>query len=886
MKRLVRAIAIALLGLIFSLAIETQFFMAAKQVFAIATKSEVINSPHPTSLLQTGKQYYDAGQFVAAVKILQEAAKLSENAGERIQQAQILSLVSLAQQKLGQWQAAAEAINSSWSILESIPSSDRLAPIRAQILNARGHLESAKGNAQAALEIWQNAEHFYTKANDDVGIIGTQMDIALAMQALGFYRRTEKLLTQLEKKLDELPESPLKSTGLQNFGNLLRQQGNLDRSQEILKLSLTIAEKVESPQLESTALLSLANTELAQSRRAKELKDEQNTQKYVGDALAHYREAAAIAISPMAKVQAQLNQLTLAIETNQLTSVNDLLSSISQLLSQLPASRSSVYASANYAQSLIKGNRQEARGKREKRIEDIALILKRAIEQAKNIEDRRAESYSLGILGELYEKRQDWSLAQKYTRSALMLAQAIDAPDIAYQWQWQMGRIAQAQKANTEAINYYTQAVKLLEDLRSDLIVLNPDVQFSFRDSVEPIYRQLVDLLLRSRSVREAQSHSQTKVSQTNLIQARNLIESLQLAELNNFFREPCLVGTQEIDRVVDLARPNSAVIYPTILPDRLEIILKLPQKPLLQYTSYIPQTELEKLLEKLRTNLTKPYTLRQVQSLSKQLYDRLLQPFEAELSQNQIETLVFVLDGFLRNISMSVLYDGKQYLVEKYNIALAPGLQLIEPLPLNREPLKVLIAGLSEARQGFTSLQFVEREVEQIQALVSSTVIRDREFTESNLENKIQETSFPVIHLATHGQFSSNAEDTFILAWDRSIKVNELNNLLRKDEQNRPGAIELLVLSACETAAGDKRAALGLAGIAVRAGVRSTLASLWNLDDESSALLMSQFYRELADRKEIKAEALRKAQLKLLQNPRYQHPRYWAPYVLLGNWL
>jgi CHAT domain-containing protein len=168
----------------------------------------------------------------------------------------------------------------------------------------------------------------------------------------------------------------------------------------------------------------------------------------------------------------------------------------------------------------------------------------------------------------------------------------------------------------------------------------------------------------------------------------------------------------------------------------------------------------------------------------------------------------------------------------------------------------------------------------------VSSTVIRDREFTESNLKNKIQETPFPIVHLATHGQFSSNLEDTFILTWDRSIKVNEFNNLLRRDEQSRSDAIELLVLSACQTAAGDKRATLGLAGISVRAGVRSTLASLWNLDDESSALLISQFYQELVGKKVTKAEALGKAQLNLLQNPRYQHPRYWAPYVLLGNWL
>lgn len=73
---------------------------------------------------------------------------------------------------------------------------------------------------------------------------------------------------------------------------------------------------------------------------------------------------------------------------------------------------------------------------------------------------------------------------------------------------------------------------------------------------------------------------------------------------------------------------------------------------------------------------------------------------------------------------------------------------------------------------------------------------------------------------------------------------------------------------------------------MAVRAGARSTIASLWNLDDESTAELMSKFYQELANKALTKAEALRRAQLALLQNPKYQRPMFWSPYVLLGNWL
>jgi CHAT domain-containing protein len=138
---------------------------------------------------------------------------------------------------------------------------------------------------------------------------------------------------------------------------------------------------------------------------------------------------------------------------------------------------------------------------------------------------------------------------------------------------------------------------------------------------------------------------------------------------------------------------------------------------------------------------------------------------------------------------------------------------------------------------------------------------------------------------LATHGQFSSNADNTFILTWDGRINVKQLDQLLRSRE-GKLSPIELLVLSACQTATGDKRAALGMAGVAVRSGARSTLASLWSVSDRSTAFLMIKFYRELGKPEITKAEALRRAQVALLHQDDYTSPYYWAPFVLLGNWL
>ncbi|MEB3336148.1 MAG: CHAT domain-containing protein, partial [Leptolyngbyaceae bacterium] len=230
-------------------------------------------------------------------------------------------------------------------------------------------------------------------------------------------------------------------------------------------------------------------------------------------------------------------------------------------------------------------------------------------------------------------------------------------------------------------------------------------------------------------------------------------------------------------------------------------------------------------------------------------------------------------------------------YLVENYAVALSQGLQLIAPKPLAQERLTALAAGLTdppEDPKNFASLPGVKTEFQAMQQSgIKMTELMNQAFTKQSLKTQMNSAPFNVVHLATHGQFSSQAKETFILAADGRINVDDLDDLLRNRNQTRSEAVELLVLSACQTALGDNRAALGLAGVAVRAGARSTLASLWQIDDQSTALLIGEFYRELSKGQITKAEALRRAQVTLLKtNPSYSKPSYWAPYVLLGNWL
>ena len=518
------------------------------------------------------------------------------------------------------------------------------------------------------------------------------------------------------------------------------------------------------------------------------------------------------------------------------------------------------------------------------KVEEVARMLAQAVEIAQNLQDERSESYALGSLAELYEQNGQLSEAKQLTKPALAKAESINAQDIAYQWYWLEGRILEKQSKIPEATAAYSKAYNALGSLRNDLVAINPDVQFSFRESVEPLYRQYVDLLLRT--------EENTDRNPENLIEARNVMESLQLAELNNFFRSPCVQAKVEIDELLQTQTLKStAVIYPSILDNRLEVITSLPtEKKIYRHNTKISQDELENTVTKLQKYL--PISSREpdVKEYSKQLYDWLIKPTESYLEKNDIISIVFVLDGSLRNIPMATLYDEQkqQYLIEKYAIALTPGLRIVDPKPLETVGLNALVAGIESEQvikgQSYSALPNVGQELKLVQSKVkTSEELLNQKLTKINLKKQIQSNPFSVVHIATHGQFSSNPEQTYITVWEDLLNVKELDSLLRVRVLNQPETIELLVLSACKTAKGDKRAALGLAGVAVRSVARSTLATFLTVDDEITRNFMRELYREL-DGQVDKAEALKRAQLAIFKKD--SRPSSWAPYVLVGNWL
>ncbi|MBE9011182.1 CHAT domain-containing protein [Pseudanabaenaceae cyanobacterium LEGE 13415] len=796
------------------------------------------------SHLDQGRKLYQSGRFGDAIAAWQTAAQDYRIKGDRLNEALSLSYLSLAQQELSQWNEATKSIGQSIALLKGAkPGADAI--LWAQVLNTQASLLLHTGKAEAALESWKQAQTYYEKANDTTGSLGTQINQAQALQSLGYYRRAKQQLSDINQRLAKLPNSDIKVSGLRTLGITLQMIGDSTKSQEVLEQSLAIAKELKLNSEISAILAGLGKTAI-------DLDDPEA-------ALSYFEQSEQAAITPIEQLQAKLDRFRLLVDYDLLDKAAPLAPQLLSQLQQLPPSRTSMYAAINFSASLNSLEDPIVP------LSEVSKLLEKTVQAAKTIQDPRAEAYALNQWGKLYGRTEQWKEAEIVTTRSLEIARQFQSDDIIAQSAWQMGRLYLEQGKTKNAIAPYTEAVKSLRAIRGDLAAINSDVQFSFRESVEPVYREFVALLLEGQP------------GQAELAQARELIESLQVAELDNFFREACLDKTQQIDQVDSTA----TVVYPIILPDRLAVILSTAGQPLQYHITRKPQAEIEETLDQLLSALNPVSDFRDRDRLSQQVYDWLIRP--AESSFNNTKTLVFVLDGKLRNIPMSALYDGKQYLIEKYAVTLSPGLQLMAAKSLQQTQVGALVGGISESRSGFAALPAVETEVKQIINTVPGSKLLNSEFTGDALADRIKNSQANVVHLATHGQFSSRLEDTFLLTWDGKVNIKELSELLQSRDASR--AIDLLVLSACDTASGDDRAVLGLAGLAVRSGARSTLATLWPVKDKAAALLMTQFYEELRKPDRTKAEALRQAQLKLIRETDFRDPFFWSGFVMVGNW-
>lgn len=504
-------------------------------------------------------------------------------------------------------------------------------------------------------------------------------------------------------------------------------------------------------------------------------------------------------------------------------------------------------------------------------------LLEEAISTSESLGNSLLLGYALGykgqVLSESSNSEEDLATALALSERAAFLASASQAYESAYLWQWQAARIYNKQAQVTEAIKSYNDAILTLENVRQELITGSP---FTFHQKVQPLFTELSDLLLTT-----ARTAGGTE-KQSYLKNVQNILEQAKSAELQDYFQNDCVIPDESVN--LDQIEAATAVIYPVILPDRVEVLVNVKDQ-VHQFVSRIEADDLKDLVNEFRDQLQVDFGDEEYLEIGEELYDLLFAQVEDLFSENKINTLLVIPDGVLRTIPMAAVYDGEAFMVQRFAIATTPGISLTLPKPLNVENSNFFAGGISEAVQGYVGLPGVPRELQNLEATYGASVLRDTNFKRDDLKEQLTSADYSIVHIATHGHFDSNPQESYLLTYDDKLTMDLLEESIG-NRKNVGEPLELLVLSACETAAGDSRAALGLAGVALKAGARSAVATLWQISDAATVEIIDTFYEYTAKEGVTKARAMQLAQIRLIEQPRFQHPTDWAPFLMIGNWL
>jgi CHAT domain-containing protein len=742
------------------------------------------------------------------------------------------------------------------------------APSVDQLMQKGSHAYQ-HGDFEQAVDCWTQAVAAYDRSAARPEQIDALIRLSEAYQSLGRYRTAANRLDQAKVLAADRDDSLLSIRILWRTGSLYQAAGQHAEAERSLQEALKRAKTLPQASLTAAILNDLGNLAAAQGKFA--------------DALAAYSESFETAQAASVKLLAAtslVNAARVSLPLRQYRESKQRLDQAADILRGLEPSHEQISAyitvGLTYAKlrvSLVELNK------------DLTLAAFQALHDAARaadqLGDRRASSFAWGYLGKLYEDERRYAEALDVTQHAILMSQQAGAPEALYRWHWQAGRLLKGLGRPKEAIDAYRQAIVAVQSIRPEVSAAiaedQPDV--SFRETVGAVYFELADLLLRG-SERDADPEHQEAV----LREARDTVELFKVAELQDYFQDDCVRAARSHATGLELVSKTAAVIYPIMLQDRLEILVSLPSG-MVRKTVPVGAEALTEEIRAFRNFLEKRST-REYLSHAKKLYGWLIQPIEPLWADAGIDTLVIVPDGALRTIPLAALHDGTQFLIKKYAVATTPGVTLTDPRPLDRKGIKLLSVGITEAVQDFPALPHVSLEVETIQRLYGGTVLLNKQFMMSRVEEELKAHPYSVMHIASHGQFQSDSNETFLLAYDGKMTMDRLEEyvgMLRFREE----PLALITLSACETAAGDDRAALGLAGVAIKAGARSALASLWFLDDQASSQLVTEFYQQLHDDSVAStAMALQRAQIKFLEHPEYNHPAYWAAFLLLNNWL
>ena len=538
-------------------------------------------------------------------------------------------------------------------------------------------------------------------------------------------------------------------------------------------------------------------------------------------------------------------------------------------------------------------------------------MLLEALNLAENAGADRLRAETQASLVQFYRLQGKNDVALALIDKAVVLASAVNAKELIAQLAAQKGDLLRLQGDLPAALAAYEQAVQNLTAISIDLPLYLPDGRSTINVLTDPIHRHYAELLLQLAEGKDPEAATPL------IIKAIDNMEIIKEADLQDFFLGKCTIESASAASWHTKSLVDAAIVYPILFQEQLALVLKTDQGLVLHMIK-ISAAEVKKQVHLLEHALQQGKDYR---ASAKKLHEWLFRPIKQELENAHITTLVYVPDRDVRSIPYAGFYDGKHFVVESFGIATMPSLafqtfaqtpphnadsrQLFAGLSkpdgpsLDKLPRKLLSSiedtesnvtrGLQKARQrdlltDSLSLPSVEKEIGELADDKTSKVLLNNQFTTALFKENLETGDYDKVHIASHGYFGNNAKDSFILAYDEVLSLEAFEGSLSSDRlKQKP--IDLLTLSACQTAQGNDRLLLGFSGMAIKSNVKSALGSLWPIDDEGAMEFMKLFYVGVNKPLE-KAQALKAAQLAMIKSVKFKHPYYWSPFILTGNWL
>ena len=844
-------------------------------------------------LYETGQAYSDEENYPLALRFFQLALKLYQESGDRSGEISSLYGIAITYQQQGQYELALSTIQQALTIAREVKDQDkewRILTSIGEIYRSLGEYTQAITHHQQALKIVQslNQPLLEQAVHNNLGLVYS--DLGELAQALKSYQQALHLLEQVasSQTLEEHNYSIVsQSYSLSNIGNLYSQQRQYSRAIVYYQRALALQRQTQSRDGEAEILNSLgfAYNAAGQSIQALPLIEQAlQISQELGD-----KNGTAYTLDSLGTVYAHLQNWQTAWSAYQqsltiLTEIND---------------RPGQWLGFSHiGDLLVQQNQPELAIVFYKRSVNVTEAIRRDIQ---TLPVERRQSYT-DLIADTYRTLADLLLQQNRVLEAQQVLDLLKVQEVE---------------------DYLQRRVRGTEQTAPGIQMLPSEQQAS--DSYDALLKGAIAQGQERFQLEDIPPENRTPAQQQQLIELRQNQQKLKVAFVD-FLAEPGVQaaiqqlqfkGAQAIDTAsLDALRnklqnlQGAVLLYPLILENRLELVLLSPNTPPIHYSVPVGRVELNHAISDFLTVLKDPNA--DAKPAAQRLYNWLIRPIEPYLSEAGAQTVLYAPDGQLRYVPLAALYDGKQWLVERFRINHITAVSLFN---LDTPPITqphIFAGAFGEGRVNiqrgeyhfpFTGLPFAKAEVEAIGHLFPNTKeLIDLAFTRDATVLALND--YNIVHFATHAIFTTGApDDSFIVFGDGGIlTLRDINSLSLTN-------VDLMVLSGCQTAVnsvslGDGKEILGFGYQIQSVGARAAIASLWSVDDGGTEELMSRFYSLLRQGNISKAAALQQAQIALIHgaaidsmqqtssnilsrgNLVLSHPHYWSPFILIGNGL